>query len=193
MQNIWFTGDLHLGHFNVIRFCNRLFASTNEMDESLIDNYNRLVKPNDIVYILGDLFWKTLTQEQANSYAARLNGQKHYIFGNHEERMQHKDIHKYFVWRKDYAEIHPADQKRMVLFHYPLRSWHGSNYGTYCLHGHCHGNLPEIKQGLTNEESPLIMDVGVDCNNMYPFSLKDVVQKMKSKKGLHGDEEGTQL
>ena len=180
-QNIWVTSDLHLGHENILKFCNRPFSNVEEMNEMLIDKYNSCVKSGDLCYILGDMFWRSLSNEKAISYAARLNGQKYYINGNHEERMQNKDIHKFFVWIKDYAEIHPKDHQRMILFHYPLRSWHGSNYGSYCLHGHCHGNLKDALPGETKEESPLIMDVGVDCWNYYPVSLDQVKDKMVNK------------
>ena len=56
-QKIWFTSDLHLGHRNVIRFCNRPFADEKGMGKSLIENWNNTVGDNDIVFALGDTFW----------------------------------------------------------------------------------------------------------------------------------------
>ena len=50
---IFFTSDLHLGHENCIRLCNRPFSSIEEMDETLIENWNRKVTGKDTVYILG--------------------------------------------------------------------------------------------------------------------------------------------
>ncbi|OUN81344.1 hypothetical protein B5G06_10770 [Flavonifractor sp. An52] len=52
---IFFTSDLHLGHENCIRLCNRPFSSIEEMDETLIENWNRKITGKDTVYILGDL------------------------------------------------------------------------------------------------------------------------------------------
>ena len=50
---IYFTADTHFGHYNVIRFCDRPFASAEEMDEAMIQNWNDRVTGNDTVYILG--------------------------------------------------------------------------------------------------------------------------------------------
>ena len=54
---LYFTADLHLGHANIIRHCGRPFASVEDMDRCLIDNWNRRVRPEDTVYILGDLMF----------------------------------------------------------------------------------------------------------------------------------------
>ena len=56
---IFFTSDLHLGHENCIRLCNRPFSSIEEMDETLIENWNRKVTGKDTVYILGDLIYRS--------------------------------------------------------------------------------------------------------------------------------------
>lgn len=44
---IYFTSDLHLGHANIIRHCNRPFSSVEEMDDALIDNWNAKVTNAD--------------------------------------------------------------------------------------------------------------------------------------------------
>ena len=51
---IYYIGDMHLGHENVIKYDNRPFATIEEMDATLIDNWNRVVTEEDHVYILGD-------------------------------------------------------------------------------------------------------------------------------------------
>ena len=57
-MDIYYTSDLHLGHKNIIRLCNRPFGSIEEMDNLLIERWNKKVKKEDTVYILGDLFYK---------------------------------------------------------------------------------------------------------------------------------------
>ena len=59
----FFTSDLHFGHENVIKFDERPFNSVEEMDEELIKRWNNKVGKGDIVYVLGDLIWKTMTNE----------------------------------------------------------------------------------------------------------------------------------
>ena len=62
-QKIFFTSDLHFGHENVLRFDNRPFETVEEMDEELINRWNDKVGKGDLVYVLGDLIWKTATNE----------------------------------------------------------------------------------------------------------------------------------
>src|SRR5580698_5527626 len=101
MSNIFFTSDEHFGHQNIIKFCNRPFTSLDEMTETLIENHNKLVKKGDSVYHLGDMFWKTFGQENAIKVLSRLNGQKFYIWGNHEELMEkHSSLRDFFIWTK---------------------------------------------------------------------------------------------
>lgn len=54
-QNVWFTSDLHFGHKNIIKYCNRPFIDTFAMDNWLISSWNEVVQDNDIVFILGDI------------------------------------------------------------------------------------------------------------------------------------------
>ena len=56
-SNIFFTSDSHFGHENIIRFCKRPFNSVREMNEELIHRWNSKVRPNDIVFHLGDFCW----------------------------------------------------------------------------------------------------------------------------------------
>lgn len=69
---IYFTSDLHLGHKNIIRLCNRPFSSIEEMDAVLIENWNRKVHQNDTVYILGDLMFRS--EKPPEEYLRQLKG-----------------------------------------------------------------------------------------------------------------------
>ena len=85
---IYFTADTHFDHANIIHFCNRPFATVEEMNETLIANWNRKVHGNDTVYILGDMFFRTSDPE---SILRQLKGQKHLITGNHGQPMDEED------------------------------------------------------------------------------------------------------
>ena len=52
MSQLFFTSDHHFGHANIIKFCNRPFKDVQEMNETLIERWNKKVKPKDHVYHL---------------------------------------------------------------------------------------------------------------------------------------------
>jgi calcineurin-like phosphoesterase family protein len=147
-SNIWFTSDQHYFHKNIIKYCKRPFQTIEEMNETLIENYNKLVKPNDIVYHLGDFSFALFPQ--AESIFNRLNGSKFLIEGNHDSNSVFR-----LKWTKVamYKEL-GTQNNTFVLFHYPMASWNKAFHGTIHLHGHTHHNLSN--NGLRR------IDVGVD-------------------------------
>lgn len=82
-MKVLFTGDLHLGHENVIKFDNRPFETVEEMDAELIRRWNNKVDKGDLVYVLGDMIWKA-RNDDAPSLIKSLNGQIILIKGNHD-------------------------------------------------------------------------------------------------------------
>ena len=82
MTNVWYTADLHFGHARIIELCGRPFASVEEMDQALIDNFNAVVADEDILWILGDLALGKLDDSLAK--VAQLKGRKRLIPGNHD-------------------------------------------------------------------------------------------------------------
>lgn len=74
MGKIFFTSDLHFGHKNVIHFDKRPFFTLDEMDKILIENWNNKVKPGDLVYVLGDMFWRS-DNDYVQNILKQLNGQ----------------------------------------------------------------------------------------------------------------------
>lgn len=82
MSDIWFTSDTHFGHSNIITYCSRPFRDAEEMDATLIANWNKRVSPRDTVYHLGDI-WLT-NKLRASSIHAQLNGSITLIRGNHD-------------------------------------------------------------------------------------------------------------
>jgi calcineurin-like phosphoesterase family protein len=144
----WFTADTHFGHRNIIRHCSRPFASVEEMDGELVACWNAVVRRDDDVYHLGDFAFRN--SKVAASYAQRLNGRLHLIWGNHDpDQVRHGD---WWASSQPYAEI-SVEGRRLVLFHYGLRVWNRSRHGAIHLYGHSHGALPGDGQSC---------DVGVD-------------------------------
>jgi len=171
MHTIWFTSDLHLGHANIIKYCERPFADITAMDEGLIANWNARVKPGDVVYCIGD-FALVREPQQVLNYVRRLHGQIHLIHGNHDRFVKQKRTDNYgFAEILTYKEIKPTDTK-IVLCHYAFKTWNGSHRGSWNLHGHSHGNMPrDLKMRQ--------LDVGVDVWNYRPISLEEVAEEMK--------------
>lgn len=80
---MFFTADLHFGHARIIELCSRPFASTDEMDEALIANWNAVVTdPDDLVWVLGD--YTLGNRQRALGYLEQLNGRKNLVIGNHD-------------------------------------------------------------------------------------------------------------
>src|ERR1035437_264782 len=79
---IYFTGDTHFGHANIITHCNRPFLSIQEMDQAIINKWRERVTNNDTVYILGDMFF--VGRVDYSDYLKMLPEKKHLIIGNHD-------------------------------------------------------------------------------------------------------------
>jgi calcineurin-like phosphoesterase family protein len=61
----WYTADLHLGHANIIRYCDRPFSDVDEMNRALIDRWNSVVADDDEVWVLGDVALGPIAQSLA--------------------------------------------------------------------------------------------------------------------------------
>jgi len=126
---IYYTADLHLGHANVITTSARPFESVEQMNNTLIENWNRVVKDSDDIYIVGDLIFKNSPQEKA--LLPLLKGKKHLIIGNHDEKWLTEETESFFETVAPYLEIQD-DGHKVVLCHYPMLQWNGARRGS-CL------------------------------------------------------------
>jgi calcineurin-like phosphoesterase family protein len=98
-----------------------------------------------------------------------LNGRKHLIAGNNDDAA----VTGCDGWQsvQTYAEM-AVDGRRIVLCHYPFRTWRDMNKGAINLHGHSHGRLtPQPRQ----------FDVGVDVWNFRPVRLAEIIKQAKSR------------
>lgn len=76
-MTIWFTSDHHFGHDNIVDYASRPF-SVEEQDGIMIERWNSVVGPNDIVHHLGD-FSLSEDIEYVASIFAQLNGNIYFI------------------------------------------------------------------------------------------------------------------
>lgn len=161
-MTVWFTADHHFGHKRIIELAKRPFDSVEQMDEQLIDNWNKRVAKTDLVYHLGDFAFADHTP-----YLMRLNGRKRLIRGNHD----HSNRAKTTAGWENVSDIEyiTIDGVSLVLFHYAMRVWNRSHYGAIQLYGHSHGSLPGDSQSC---------DVGVDCWNYHPVTLDVIMNNL---------------
>jgi calcineurin-like phosphoesterase family protein len=158
------------------------------MDRTIIINWNSVVSPDDVVYFLGDFSFHK-DKEITKSIIRKLNGTIHFIRGNHDAKLP-PDVLSLFASVQDYLEIWVPDpdcgKQKIILLHYPLKTWNGSHRGSWSLFGHAHGLIKDDPNSLS-------IDVGVDCHNFTPISYKQVKALMKNKTfkpiDRHGNEE----
>ncbi|MBO5605755.1 MAG: metallophosphoesterase [Acidaminococcaceae bacterium] len=170
---IFFTSDLHFYHEKIIHHCNRPFQDAQVMNEKIINNWNSIVRPEDDVFILGDVTMKG--PEKAFAVLSRLAGNKFLIKGNHDYFLDDKEWQQYawvFRWVKDYHELVWKNQK-FILFHYPITEWDDYFKGSIHLHGHQHNQ--KVYNHQQRQANLRRYDVGVDANEYYPVSIHLII------------------
>ena len=154
-MSIFLTSDTHFGHKNIATLFNRPFTSVEEMNETLIENWNKTISDKDDIYHLGDFGWGNIRGMEPIFH--RLKGRKHLIQGNHDHAVTK------LPWKSQETlwEL-KINKKSYILCHFPMRSWNKSFHGSKHFHGHSHGTLSPHGWSC---------DVGVDCWNYTPVSL----------------------
>lgn len=195
-MNIWFTSDTHYHHKNIVKGTTtwefspkegagvqslRDFTTLEEHDEALVANINSLVKENDVLWHLGD--WSFGGHEQIKIFRNKLNCKNiNLIFGNHDQHIEpiNSELRSLFSSVQYYKELsYKIDsmksgkygKTKIILSHYAMRVWNQSHHSSIHLYGHSHGSLPGFGKS---------MDVGVDTNNLYPYHLDEIVDRMKN-------------
>lgn len=114
---IWFTSDNHFFHKSVIRMCNRPFDHLHHMHESMIFEWNKRVKPQEKVYVLGDFAFCGWTLMK--TILSRLNGHKILVLGNHD-LAAHKMLAAGFQEVHENHWIEIGNKQKVYLSHYPF-------------------------------------------------------------------------
>jgi len=186
MSNVWYCSDLHIGHKLVsglrgftklieaevqeyrnaageLLFWNEtkppvLVPDTQAHDDAIAANWDRVVKPDDTVYVLGDI--SINGGQHALDWIEQRPGTKHLISGNHDpvNPMHSRALKLLPHWHKYFATIQPFLRKKLLgetvlLSHYPYwdfgdgegrgearyEQYRLPNLGALLLHGHTHG------------------------------------------------------
>lgn len=183
-QNIFFIADFHIGHKNVIRFDNRPFKDINEMHTALIDNWNRVVGEDDIVFFLGDWHYKC-SAKYSTWFAHQLNGTIHFILGNHDRYNEISKMNRFTtIDNEKKIDIKDPDVKggyqHFHLHHHPIISWNKSYHGAIHLHGHVHQKMT-LNKDWDWYYKRKVMDVGCNGIDYTPISYAQIKEVMNNK------------
>jgi calcineurin-like phosphoesterase family protein len=189
MSTTWFTSDLHLGHKNVIGFSDRPFKTVEEHDKALAHNWAARVRPEDIVWVLGDISIEG-TYKHALGILASLPGRKRLVSGNHDQVWVGKS--DWFRYWDDYAAVFEVitpfarakiGQQPVMLSHFPyngdhtredrfdvFRLRHEHSGSSALIHGHTHHRLrwSQSRFGVSQ------VHVGVDAWDYRPVAAHEL-------------------
>jgi len=166
MSRVFIVSDPHFSHKRISFFCpsTRPDVDSNVMNQKMIHQWQAQVRPNDVVYILGDVFF--CNAEEAIKIIDRLPGQKHLIFGNHDNVIHsNSTLRSRFVSTAHYKEVNIKGHN-FILFHYPIHEWHKIQRGAI----HCHGHIHSPRSGVEGR----IVNVCMDSAEMFtgvPYAL----------------------
>lgn len=186
---LFFVSDTHFGHESILHYAKRPFSSVEEMDQAMIDNWNKVVGPNDYVFHLGDFCFKG--SQYWDRILNQLNGHKFLVLGNHD--LKHvKDGAMYkFDWVGMQAYI-TVGGRSAYLNHNPFLCYGGTYRReedlVYALNGHCHLTTRTFDGKDIDRLQycfPTQFDVGVDANNFTPISWAEVDNRIKEQIAQH--------
>jgi len=166
-MDYWFTADYHLGHANIIKYCNRPFESLEKMNEAIIRNHNARVKKEDVVFHIGDFCFKNSgggkegEQFGAEHYESKLNGKLIQIRGNHDYNNNTKSI-------IDGVSIHHGGLG-IWLTHDPRNYERRFKLN---LVGHVHQ-----KWKLRKAEGAILLNIGVDVWRFMPVGINEILEE----------------
>lgn len=162
-RRIFFISDTHFDHTNIIRYCKRPFKSTDEMNMTMLNNWNNTVKSNDVVFFLGDMgFGKG--SRRADYWLKKLNGNIFFIKGNHEKISRKDNVYDRIILKHK--------RRKFFVTHDPKDV--PSNWKDWAICGHHHNNKPE-EFPLVNKKTKRI-NVSVELIDYKPILLDDLLE-----------------
>lgn len=178
-MEIFFTADTHFCHQPEFLWGPRGFSNVEEMNEAIVERWNKIVKPGDIVYHLGDTMLND--NEKGIEYFKRLNGQIFIIWGNHDTQNRTNALfeacrHKLMGgW---YAYVIKYGKQSIYLSHYPTltANFDQKHFSRHVinLHGHTHQ-----QKNWLDPSNPFMYHVGMDSHNCTPVHIDEVITDIR--------------
>ena len=163
MGKRFFISDMHFGHANILKYENRPFADAAAMDRTIIENWNRVVAADDLVYVAGDVSFypKARTKEIVSS----LQGRKMLVLGNHD--MSHSEG----FWKEagfEFVSRYPICLDEFYwVSHEPMFLTSSMPYVN--IHGHIHS-----KTMSTDSEPNQYVNVSVEHIAYTPILFEEI-------------------
>lgn len=179
-MEIFFTADTHFCHQPEFLWGPRGFSNVEEMNEAIIERWNKVVRPDDIVYHLGDTMLND--NEKGIECMQRLNGEIFLIWGNHDT-----DTRKNLIFEKCrfmsggwHACVIKYGKLSLYLSHYPTLTANFDdkhfNQHVINLHGHTHQ-----QKNWLDPNNPFMYHVGMDSHNCTPVHIDEVITDIRQR------------
>lgn len=166
MKNIYVISDTHFGHWFANWFWTRPYKNLKQMNEGIIDNWNKIVTNEDIIIIVGDFF--AGNKKFLNYLLDRLNGEKILVKGNHDTKRRYKKILKNGdIQIYDRLEFTHND-KLLVFTHIPTFDMPDNAIN---IHGHYHNVVLPPRF-----DKKRYFNACVEHNDFKPILLDDVLE-----------------
>jgi calcineurin-like phosphoesterase family protein len=174
-KDLFFISDQHINHERFLEFkaddgtfIRPDFANVQAMNEHIVEQHNKVVKPTDEVWFLGDVVWKF--NKNSRSYLLRMNGIKHLCIGNHDDA---KWLKPHF---EDIQLWHRFSDHNLLVSHVPI---HGYDLvrTKFNIHGHLHEKRVCTDQVArqTGIFDTRYLNVGVELMGYQPIHIEDAV------------------
>jgi calcineurin-like phosphoesterase family protein len=159
-ENTWLISDTHFFHANIAEYCSR----PNGWQDLIIENWNRWIRPDDIVFHLGDLALGK--KESAEALIPPLNGRLFLMRGNHDRRSVAFYHGLGITLVKDPYRMETNTGLKLAFSHRPIVPL---DPGQLNLHGHIHNNPTP---GL----GPRHVNLSIEVRQYRPWRLSDILQ-----------------
>jgi calcineurin-like phosphoesterase family protein len=168
LGKVFFTADQHFGHEQIMKYENRPFFGEAIMDETMIENWNAVVNPDDLVFVLGDVSF--YDKEKTTEIIKRLNGSKNLIKGNHDSENNQ--------WYRDcgfdeVSEFPVIYKDWFVLSHEPPH-YYNETMPFFYIFGHVHGTP---LYPIVTKQSACVC---VERWKYFPVSEAELIQRVKA-------------
>lgn len=161
MSEIFFIADTHFGHNEIIKYENRPFSDTDEMDRILISNWNNTVSDNDTVFMLGD--FSLYPKDKSQEICQCLKGKKFLVMGNHDTQ---SEIYYREIGFESVSKYPIIIENFWILSHEPLYINKNMPYAN--IFGHVHSNP------IYKDFSPQSFCVSAERINYTPLDFNTI-------------------